>query len=176
VNIAYRITRSDLKQAEKHIGLHAQKAFYQAKHQLIFAAVNTILWIPPGFLAAWHWRHYGEDAAIFLVLTVAAVLLARTIHRRLVGHYAGQVPSGHGPSLGEFEASLENGVLRVRNQAMQSEIPASGLQAIEESREAIYIFVDTNQAFFIPKRGIVSGVPEDFLSALRVASAQNTSD
>lgn len=175
MDITYRITRNDLKGAEKYIGMRARQVFYRAKHQLIFAGVNAILWIPIGFLAARHWRRYGNEATIFLVLAIVAVLLALAVHRWLVEHYARQLPSERGPTLGEFNASLVDGVLRVSNRMMLSEVSVSRLRAIEETKEAVYMLIDTNQAFFIPKKGVISGVLEHFLAELRALSTSNSS-
>jgi hypothetical protein len=155
--------------------MRARQTFYRAKHQLIFAGVNVALWIPIGFLVTQHSRRYGKEAMVFVVLAIVAVLFALAVHRRLVGHYALQLPSEPGPTLGEFTASIVNGALRVRNQEMQSEMPVSKLRAIEETKEAVYIFIDTNQAFFIPKKTVLSGGLNDFISELRAASTSNSS-
>ncbi|MBL7913645.1 MAG: YcxB family protein [Bacteroidia bacterium] len=62
------------------------------------------------------------------------------------------IPMEGGPTLGERKYIISDSEFICENEMAFSKIRWDGIKCVDISKKAIYLFVDTNQAFIIPRR------------------------
>ncbi|MBK6642963.1 MAG: YcxB family protein [Bacteroidetes bacterium] len=62
------------------------------------------------------------------------------------------IPMEGGPTLGERKYILSDSEFICENELVSSKIKWDGIKSVDITKKAIYLFVDTNQAYIVPKR------------------------
>lgn len=71
------------------------------------------------------------------------------------------IPMEGSPALGERKYIISDSEFICENEMASSKIRWDGIKSVDISKKAIYLFVDTNQAFIIPRRTFSDRITEN---------------
>lgn len=177
MELNYTITRAQLSKISNHIGKGAAKRAKLKKHAFLAIATSVLMWAPVGYLWAKHKSEYGPNASLLFVTALVVVYLASVVNRAMSQHKSKYIPRNNGPSLGLYTMKLLDSSLLFIKGGLKTEVDFKEIFHYDEDNEFMYLYIDNNQAFFIPKEAfpeegkniVLNEIKKTHASAAKVA-------